>query len=240
MTGEEIVKGILEGCSLRTFMSPDPSLTSHPEHIESYDLPHVVIKGSHFWGKSIAGHLPEIPGQAPSGPNAFCYTNAVEFFCAHNPADGVIALMRKDRYKTHEWKLVRNHKLVWDSGGDQRTEAVAGEIEAGAKFRIAMLDSEGIWNVHPVDLPKYETESGLFQLTTAGESYPAFFRDLTYLFKLIPTMNDMRRETTRLCDASSFECFYSVFSDGSYYNFYDIQRNTKKDYQRLMVYSDIL
>jgi len=48
--------------------------------------------------------------------------------------------MRGDRYKTHEWRLVRNYKLIWDSGMKQSTEIVAGEIEACAKFRIALLD----------------------------------------------------------------------------------------------------
>ena len=52
MTDEEIIQGILEGCSLRTFMVPDPAIsTNRPEHIESYDLPHVNIKGKHFKGE---------------------------------------------------------------------------------------------------------------------------------------------------------------------------------------------
>ena len=38
MTDEEIIQGVLEGCSLRTFMVPDPAMPSnHPEHRESYD-----------------------------------------------------------------------------------------------------------------------------------------------------------------------------------------------------------
>ena len=37
-----------------------------------------------------------------------------------------------------------------------------------------------------------------------------------------------------------FECFYSLFSDGTYYNYYHIKRNTKQDYERLKVFTDAL
>ena len=239
MTDEELVQGILEGCSLRTFMVPDPAMpNNYPSHIESYDLPHVIINGAHFWGKTEYGHLHHVPGDEPLGLNAFCYTNAAEIFCAIRSDNGLVALMRKDRYKTHEWKLVRNHKLVWDSGGDQPVEAVAEEIEAVAKFRIALLDSEGIWNVHPVDLPMYEKDSGRFQLKTVRDSYPMLFRSGALPEHVIAKIQEIGRDTAIILDSRLFECFYSVFSDGTYYNFYDIQRNTSKSYERLMVYTD--
>jgi len=241
MTDEELVQGILEGCSLRTFMVPDPAMpNNYPEHMESYDLPHVIINGTHFWGKTEYGHLHHVPGNAPYGLNAFCYTNAAEIFCAIRVDDGLVALMRKDRYKTHEWKLVRNHKLVWDSGGDQPVEAVAREIEAGAKFRIALLDREGIWNVHPVDLPMFEKESGRFQLETSWDRYPTVFRQGSFPEDALATVFKSERDMGTMIEPDTFETFYSVFPDGTYYNFYDIQRKTTHGYERLKVYSDIV
>ena len=243
MTDEEIVQGILDGCSLRTFMVPDPALPrNQPEHGESYDLPHVVIKGKHFWGKSFSGHLPHIPGVAPGSRSAFCYTNSADIFCSYCQVDHSITLMRKDRYKTHEWKLIKNYKLIWDSEINQPADIVAGEIEGGAKFRIALLDSEGIWNVHPVDLPMYEKDSGQFQLKTVWESYPMFFRNANEQDKLVAEYYKKDREGVGMALIHSmwFECFYSVFPDGTYYNFYDIQRNTRRNYERFMVYSDNL
>ncbi len=47
-----------------------------------------------------------------------------------------------------------------------------------------------------------------------------------------------RRETTMLCEAPKLKSFYSVFPDGTYYNIYDIQRNTRQEYQRLLIYTD--
>ena len=238
MSDAEIVQGILDGCSLRTFMVPDPAVTYHPEHMESYDLPHVIINGNHFWGKSENGHLLHVPGEVQMDLNAFCYTNSVDFFCAHNRKENMVAVMRKDRYKTHEWRLIRNYNLIWDSDGGQTTDAVAEEIESCAKFRIAMLDREGIWNVHPVDLPMYEKESGRFQLKTVWDSYPTFFRHTRRLDNLIDKNQEFRRETAIPSPPPIFECFYSVFPDGTYYNFYDIPRNTKQTYERLKVFAD--
>ena len=40
-----------------------------------------------------------------------------------------------------------------------------------------------------------------------------------------------------LCDVPNFVCFHSVFPDGTYYNIYDIQWNTRQEYQRLLVYT---
>lgn len=239
MTDEELVHGILEGYSLRTFMVPDPAMPNNsPEHMESYELPLVIIKGNHFWGKTENGHLHHVPGDAPYGLNAFCYTNAADIFCAIRAEDGLVALMRKDRYKTHEWTLVRNYKLVWDSGGDQPVEAVAKDIEAGAKFKIALLDRENIWNVHPVDLPKFDTLSGLFQLETCWDRYPTVFRQGSFPENALTTVHNSERDMGTMIEPGTFEAFYSVFSDGTYYNFYDIHRNTKQDYKRLKVYSD--
>ena len=239
MTDEEIIQGILEGCSLRTFMMPDPAIpTNRPEHMESFDLPHVIINGAHFWGKTENSHLHHVPGDASCDLTAFCYTNMADVFCMYTPNPGTGALMRRDRYKTHEWKLVRNYKLVWDSGMKQPTEVVAGEIEACAKLRIALLDSEGIWNVHPVDLPLYEKDSGRFQLKTVKDSYPTVFRNRILADDLGAEVRNLDKDSAIILDPPVFESFYSVFSDGTYYNFYDIQRNTKKSYERLMVYSD--
>ena len=247
MTDEEIIKGILEGCSLRTFMVPDPAIPSnHPEHIESFDLSHVIIDGNHFWGKANAGHLHYLPGKRQMELIAYCYSNSVNFFCAYNPKENMVSVMRKDRYKSHEWRLIRNYKLIWDSDGDRSTETVAWEIEACAKFKIVMLDSEGIWNVHPVDLPMYEKDSGQFQLKTVWDSYPSFFRNTPRLDNLIDRNQEFRRVTANSINAKLsftspiFECFYSLFPDGTYFNYYDIQRDTKQKYKRLLVYSDNL
>jgi hypothetical protein len=94
MTDEEIIQGVLEGCSLRTFMVPDPAMPSnHPEHTESYDLPHVIINGNKFWAKSETAHLMHIVGNDTMGNGAYCYTNQGELYCSYDPQYSVLVAL---------------------------------------------------------------------------------------------------------------------------------------------------
>src|SRR5208283_1156866 len=86
MDDSELVDLILQGASLRTFMIPDSSIPSnYPEHAETYDLPHVIINGKYFWGKSETTHLGYIIGNQEWSLGAFCYTNIEPVFCSYDP-----------------------------------------------------------------------------------------------------------------------------------------------------------
>ena len=255
MTDDEVIAKILDGYSLRTLMVPDPAIpTNRPEHVESYDLPHVVIDGDRFWGKSETAHLFHthgdaerklIPGDPRNGLASFCYGNVGEFFFSYTPDRGRISSIEKIRYKQHAWSLRGNYTLVWDSAKGAPTDVIRNEIQIGSKFKIAMLDAENIWNIHSVDLPMYEVGTGRFQLKTAADLYPKIFRDRKYL-DAVAGSTRLAVENAAPGDAEvvahvpveGFSTFYSLFSDGTYYNFYDIARATKKKYKRLKVFSD--
>ena len=256
MTDDEVIARILDGSSLRTLMEPDPALpTNRPEHVETYDLPHVVIDGDCFWGKSETVHLFHthgdaernlIPGDPRKGLAAFYYTNTGDLFFSYTLDQDRLSTIVRSRYRKHDWVLRRTHTLVWDSeDGSGEAETVGREIERGAKLKIAMLDDENIWNVHPVDLPMYETGAGRFQLKTAADMYPKTFRDRAYL-DAIASLARTAMENAHQGDAEpiahlmveGFSSFYSVCSDGTYYNFYDISRSSKNRYKRLKVFSD--
>ena len=158
LTDKEIIKKLLNGASLRTFMIPDESIPSnYPEHIETYDLPHIIINGEYFWGKSETTHLIHTLGSRDAGVTSFCYTNIGNIFCSYNPKTSGVMFMNKRRYRAHRWYLNDNFRMIWDSEMDNSTEVIRQEIESCSKFKIAMLDSEDIWNIHPVDLPMYYT-----------------------------------------------------------------------------------
>src|SRR3972149_3509184 len=142
LTDKEIIEKLLNGASLRTFMIPDESIPSNfPEHIETYDLPHIIINGDYFWGKSESAHY-------------------------YNADTNGITFMSKKRYKVHSWVLKENYRLIWDSEVSKSTEEVMKAVELSFKFKIAILDSEDIWNIHPVDLPMYYTHKKTFELKT--------------------------------------------------------------------------
>ena len=162
------------------------------------------------------------------------------------------AIIPRARYREHSWILHANYKLIWDSAEHQPTEVIEQEIRKGAKFKIAMLDVEDIWNVHPVDLPMYETEEGVFRLKTAADIYPKFFREpgyrealLTMAKKAVDEALEEHAEYGRVdivpvLPVEGFSSFYALCSDGTYYNFNDISRATTHQYKRLKVFSDHL
>jgi len=243
---EDIVEKLLNGASLRTFMIPDSSIPSNfPEHIETYDLPHVIINREYFWGKSETAHLSYSIGSTELRRASFGYTNNGNIFCTYNPDFDRIVLMSKNRYKKHIWLVKENYRLIWDSAEAQSAEVVRNNIGSCSRFKIAMLDSEDIWNIHPVDLPMYYSGEGRFQLKTAMDSYPAFFRYPSETNRILESEHDFfdtkpsdSRSGTWGTDAAKFYTFYSLGSDGTYYNIYDVPRNTTQNYKRLKVFVD--
>jgi len=247
MDDQEIIAKLLEGYSLRTFMNPDPALPSNsPEHEETYDLPHVIINGGIFWAKTITGHLMASEREA-HGNVAFCYTNYGDFFMSFSPTiEKGAYVMDIGRYKKHEWVLKKNYKLVWDSEKDQPADVVGREIDAAAILKIAMLDSEDIWNIHPVDLPMYFPDQGTFELKTVSDRYAMGFRKPRELLQYLESPELALREnispsgTAAILTLPSFPTYYRLRSDGTYSNFFDIPRQTQKSYKALRVYSDNL
>jgi hypothetical protein len=253
MDDSELVDMLLKGASLRTFMIPDSSIPSnYPEHIESYDLPHVIINGTHFWAKSETAHLAHSLGSEYRYDSvaytnaAFCYTDMGNIFFGYNPKLDRVVLMSKKRYKEHVWHITENYKMIWDSGGEHCTEVVKKEIELCSKFKVAMLDADNVWNIHPVDLPMYYSAEGAFQLKTTMDEYPMLFRDPSETDHLLSRYRDFfntkpadnKKGMIPLNSVRKFYTFYSFSSDGSYYNLFDIQRNTTQTYKRLKVFVD--
>jgi hypothetical protein len=243
MENEEIIRKVLDGYSLRTFMVPDPAFPNNASrHAETYDLPHVVIKGRHFWAASESRHL-SIADDTPFANVSFCYTSAGDIFCSYDAGfEGRLNVMPKSRYEIHEWRLRRNYRLIWDSDDGTAASVLGDDIEQGSKFTIAMLDAEDIWNVHPVDLPMYWADTGIFELKTANDHYPQVFRNPEAFRKTIMEDEGVRNIWSEgqvaLSTARGFSTFYRLNSDGTYVNYYDIPRSSRHEYKRLMVFSD--
>jgi len=244
LTDKDIVGQLIGGASLRTYMIPDGSIPSNsPEHIETYALPHIVIQGDAFWAKSESVHITYYFGDKTHPPCAFCYTNIGDIFCSFTPTCNRGVLMSKKRYRVHEWHLKDNYRLVWDSKKGDSAEIVKKEIERCAKMKIAMLDTEDIWNIHPIELPMYYPEEGMFTLNSAGDPYPIFFRDrettLGLLQKYAPFFNTKPSDNLSGLMEFNMEAFCSFYvfrSDGTYFNYYDIPRGTIQPYKRLKVF----
>ena len=244
MSDADIIEKVLEGWSLRTFMVPDPAIPSNaPRHKESYDLPHLVITGDRFWAWSRTLHL-MVLDDAPVANLSFCYSNIENIFCSYRPdVENGLRIMAKSRYAKHEWRLHDRHRLVWDSSVDGAANAIEMEIENGSKLAVAMLDKENIWNIHPVQLPFFYEDSDLFELKTESEPYPLVFRTPDFLHDIMSESEGLAKilndpEIMYNLDTPAFFTFYSLYSDGTYFNYFDITRSSRQKYKRLKVFSD--
>jgi hypothetical protein len=81
MMTTDIINKVLDGCTLRTFMIPDPSIPSNsPEHLEGVELTHIVITGDLMWAKSDATHLSHTFGSSSGSLCAWCYSSPADVF----------------------------------------------------------------------------------------------------------------------------------------------------------------
>jgi hypothetical protein len=155
--------------------------------------------------------------------------------------------MSLKRYKGHKFIVKDNWKLIWDSEWNEKpkNDRLGQWIEQGSRFRIAMLDSENIWNIHPVDLPMLHINEGTFNIKTEHFEYASAVRNTMDIDKLVEanktffsTKPESNKDGTLSVKCSPFQGFYNLFDNGEYYNFYDIPRGSTQRYKRLKIFCE--
>lgn len=178
MTAEKL----LDGASLRVVLHPDPEIqTDFPDLIESFDLPHVLIDGGNFIGKTRDRHaLPHdyLAKEAfdPHFAASYAYANYLSLVINCSPAAGLFRAYDARSYLDVTFQTIPNHATVWEHGRDTSVAAVEQAIGEGRLLRIALLDSDGFWNIHPVDMSSFYIGKNFFELFTEQDSIPLLFR----------------------------------------------------------------
>ena len=158
-----------------------------------------------------------------------------------------IVLMSIKRYKSHKFIFKDNWKLIWDSEWDEKHQNNSLDywIEQGVRFKIAMLDNENIWNIHPIDLPMFHINEGTLNIKTEYFDYASIIRDAKAIDNLTEDHKiffdkkpQSNKDGTLIGNSQPFRAFYNLFDNGEYYNFYDIPRGTKQKYKRLKVFCE--
>ena len=245
----DLIQKLVDGYSLYTYMVPDDAMpTNRPLHCEGFYLPHIIITGDVFWGISRAAHLVHNHGSSNIGILSFYYTNHSNgLFFSYNPGMNGITLMSIKRYKRHKFIFKDNWTLIWDSEWNEKPALYRIDrlIEQGACFKIAMLDDENIWNIHPVDLPMYHINEGTFNIKTEYFEYASAIRNTQQINELIKanetffnTKPESNKDGTLTGKCVPFHTFYNLFDNGEYYNYYDIPRGSRQRYKRLKVFCE--
>lgn len=247
MKPEKMSEAIINGASISSIMVPDPKLPSNqPAHDETYAFDYVFLREGSFFAVTREDHRLLRHGiETHTVPNSFLYSygyrDLMSTCSSHNLRTSLWSKM-SFRYSKFQWCLKDDYALVWDSLGSDQNLADASLLRAailsGQRFRVSMLDEDGLWNVMAVDLVNLEQESSFFNLRTSTAFIPAVIPDegsqrssfdlldskLTYPEFIQTSMNVI-------------PIFLTMFSDGSYYTYFDELTNDVRKFQHLMVFA---
>jgi hypothetical protein len=246
---ESIIEELLNGASLACIMTPDETIPGNePLHDESLDLQHVIIKGKYFWGMTHHGYFAV---NAPSG-NFFYFSNFKKLFGTFAPDAAMRDLSSNCNISTHKrykkFKFITRHrfKQIWDSEGEQDFGAVRWAVKEAVPLRVAFLDGEDVWNLHPVMLAQVEKEADHFVLQTHLAIYPVFFRNQEELVNswdnIKPYVDDpdVYKKGVMAIKSRFWIGAYHISDNGTHKSSYDLMRgNTTNKHKRLMVFTEI-
>lgn len=246
----KMVRSIVEGYSLSSVMIPDPKLPSNqPAHDETYALDFLMIKESRFFAMShphhraFRDHLPENHNSLPS---SFIYSLGYKDIMASWSPDASELRFNKisTRYSSFEWRLKNDHRLVWDSTGEsglnRDVTLLRKSILNGERFKVSIQDEDGVWYVMPVDLINLDKDSTRFDVRTFTAYFPGLIPDHEGLDEKIEEIESFLKEPDfYLARSNSVPIFFAIYSDGSYYTYFDEVREDVRAFQRVMVFSTI-
>lgn len=214
---------------------------------ESKPFIHSVEKKGFFW----AGASPEVSCNFEVSHNSvflesrFFFTNIADVFSLWYEEKKVLQLFPNYRYAFFKLEVSYPWKVLWDSQLERKNLSFVREaIKGGALFRIAMLDADDVWNIHPVSVATCN-EHDEFELQTDFMEYPFVFRNPQNSQEFMSTHNvafpssfqDYGGEVLSAEKVHAWPSFYFLHSDGSYRNVFDLSRGTSQKYKRLVVFA---
>jgi len=249
METEKMVRSIVEGYSLASVMIPDPKLPSNqPAHNETYALDFIMIKESRFFAMSHPHHRMfrhKLAG-LHSAPSSFIYSLGYKGIMANWAPDQSKILFSKigARYSSFEWRLKNDYRLVWDSTGESGLNddvtILRKSILNGERFKVSIQLEDDVWFVLPVDLINLEKDGTSFDVRTFTAYFPSLIPNHEDLDEHIEKIESYIKEPDFVAIRdNSVPIFFAIYSDGTYYTFFDEIREDVRTFQRVMVFSTI-
>ena len=179
---------LLNGASLRVVLHPDPEAqTAFPDMVESFDLPHIIIRGSEFIAKTANRHALPYDSRAydtnfassyaySNFASSYAYSNFLSCVINSSAVDPIFQAYSAIAYQEIKFVAKNAYETVWEYGVHETTAAVERAIEAGKRLKIALLDQDDFWNIHPVHMPSFYVGQNHFELFTEQDAFPIVFR----------------------------------------------------------------
>ncbi|MGB1189013.1 MAG: hypothetical protein ACPG4A_02195 [Pseudomonadales bacterium] len=247
MKPEEMSKAIILGASLSSVMVPDPKLPSNqPAHDETYALDYIFLREEKFFALTREDHrvLRDSNPDPHSAPTSFLYSFGYHDLMATSASQIQWSAWSKMsfRYSKFHWRLKEDHALVWDSDWSDReipgVSLLREAILEGRRFKVSLLDEDGLWNVMPVDLVNLEQETSVFSVRTSNAYAPAVIVNeggQRETFDHIESLLSYPHFSK--VAANIIPIFFAIFADGTYYNYFDEANNETRPFQRLLVFA---
>ena len=180
---------LLNGASLRVVLHPDPEFqTDFPDMIESFSLPHIIIHGGEFIAKTANRHALAYDYRAYDMNSAFsyAYSNFLSYVINCSAAEPFIRLYSTTAYQEIKFVAKNGCETVWEYGStvSMRRRPRWNERSMPGSLKIALLDQDGLWNIHPVHMPSFYVGRNHFELFTEQDALPIVFRYAADLKKL--------------------------------------------------------
>lgn len=242
MDKKTIAEMILNGASLSSVMIPDPALESnYPAHDETYKMKFIYLDGDRFFSQTSPTHRSLRNNETYSSHNCYSYSVGYkkEMFIVCPGTNISVWGDISSRYAKFEWKIREDYDLVWTSDAKEEVSDLREAILDGKEMKLLINDEDGFWTALPVDLVNLEQESGEFVIRTETGYVPSF---LPFKEELLKTMDLIKKnriipaEMIRL-ETPPVPIFYTCYSNGTYYNYFDEPRTLFRDYKALKIFA---
>ncbi len=259
MNDTDIIDTILNGASLRLVLHPRNDVqTDFPDMYESFDLRHIILKDQRFFAKTATCHAIPVNFSTYDMATAYsyAYSNHYCYVVNSSPGADTARIYNKNVYESLEFVPVDNFELIWDSKEANGAQPVTDAIAAGKLLKIALLDSDGYWNIHPIHMPSFYIGKNNFELFTDQDAVPFFLHDEETLETLELQMKERLKEAIRefsprnlreVFDKAGFtfenpefySTFYTIRSNGEYLRASTVlKQEAPERYEALKIFAD--
>ena len=256
-----IADKLLKGSSLRIVLHPDVRVqVDFPDMFETFELRHIILHNNEFFAKTSNIHALsyQFTSYDMRAAYSYAYSNYVDMVVNCSQIEGLMRFYDAKSYLERCFVTVPDFRTVWEWGRDGNISEVEKAVRCGQRLKIALLDKDNFWNIHPVHMPSFYVGQNYFELFTDQDSVPLYFRypsalrDMyTQLTDVVekklsdnPNLNisDIYRSSAPIVENPEFySCYYTVYPDGNYLRGAVVQMdNTTQQYKALKIFAEVL
>lgn len=109
-----------------------------------------------------------------------------------SPYGDFCRLILSHEFARIDFVAIPDFRLIWEWGGAGDMTTLRGAVESGRQVKLALLDQDDVWNIHPVHQPTIRNYEAYFELFTDDDAYPALLRSADAVARIAEGRKDAR------------------------------------------------